>query len=94
MSNAANFLYSTTNHGSEQVQVGILWVTIRDIPQELAVSFMHQLQISSNILFNHYHLACLLPVPPGLAYHHHHLAFSQASESDSYYASELEDLSP
>jgi hypothetical protein len=58
-----------------------------------AVSLMHwnQLQVSSNSLFNHYHLACLLP--PGLAYHHHHLAFSQASESASYYASELEDMS-
>jgi hypothetical protein len=37
MSNAANFFYSTTSHGFEQVQVGILWVTIRDIPQEFAV---------------------------------------------------------
>jgi hypothetical protein len=42
---------------------------------------LHPLQVSSNSLFNHYHLACLLP--PGLAYHHHHLAFSEASDSDS-----------
>jgi hypothetical protein len=57
-------------------QVGIQWDN-RDIPQDLAVSFMHQL--SNNILSNHYHwhLACYHLV------YYYHLAFSQASDSDA-----------
>jgi hypothetical protein len=58
-------------------QVGIQWET-RDIPRDLAVSFVHQL--SSNILSNHYHwhLACYRD---HLAYYD--VAFSQASDSDA-----------
>jgi hypothetical protein len=67
----ANFFY--TSHGFEQV--GIQWET-RDIPQDLAVSFMHQLSSNSLQVSNHYHwhLACY-----HLAYYYHlacyHLAY-------------------
>jgi hypothetical protein len=65
-----------TSHGFEQV--GIQWDT-RDIPQDLAVSFMHQLSSHGNSLSNlyHWHLACY-----HLAYYYH-LAFLQASDSVS-----------
>jgi hypothetical protein len=72
----AKFLY--TSHGFEQV--GIKWGTTKGIPQDLAISFMHQL--SSNSLSNHYHwhLACY-----HLAYYYHlaFLLFLQASDSDA-----------
>jgi hypothetical protein len=50
---------------------------IKDIPQDLAVNFMHQL--SSNSLSNHYHWHL---VWYHLAYYYH-LAFLQASDSDA-----------
>jgi hypothetical protein len=42
-------LYDSYNTSPNFEQVGIQWET-RDIPQDLAISFMHQL--SSNSLFN------------------------------------------